>query len=616
MIEEEREMTKSPYEERLAEAEEKVRSLEALSLRLSWARGGVFITASALFFLHGWVEGAGFPFALAAAILLSCTFVILVLIHRRVAHELERWKGWAAISKEGIARMERRFDELQHIVEPSPKDRPDAAADLDILGSASLYRLTGGAYTEIGRQLLAKRLLHPASGEEVALRAELTAELRPRFDLLMSYRLLVHGLDKRPSDPTPFLKWVDSDPQLIGRSGVRWAVRVLSLLPTLLGLGQLLGLLSVPYWLAAMLLNLAFTGLYASKIHRVFDAVSLRKGGIEFYSALFEFMSKQTLTSKRGRLLQAKLVTAGAEAHVQMKKLERISSFADLRFSAMMYFPIQMLTLMDFHVLSRMENWQVRVGRHAEEWLFALGELEASFGIATFAHDNPRYTFPIMETENRPRFEAKALGHPLLRPGAAVTNDVKLGDAGEFLLVTGSNMSGKSSLLRSIGLNAAVASAGGAVFAESLTTSPFVLGTSFRVADSISSGISFFMAELLRLKEVVLRAERSSKEGPPLLYLLDEILQGTNIIERRIAVVTVLKHLLSHRCIGAISSHDLTLADAEGVAEHCRTVHFTESFRDGPNGREMHFEYRLHPGLAPTTNALTLLRMVGLGLDE
>jgi hypothetical protein len=602
----------SPYEKPLAEAKAHLRLLEPLSIRISRYRGALFPAATAGFLAHSWMKHEGFPFAAAAAAVFAVGFVFLVVFHRRILRQIDRWKGWEAISKEGKARMERRWDELQHIIEPAAKERPELAADLDILGRASLYRLTGGAYTPLGKQMLAARLLCPANRDEIAFRKALTAELRPQTDLLMEYRLLVHGLDKKPSDPSPFLQWAKSEPWLALHKGVLWAARGLCLMPVLLGLAQMFGLVAFPYWIFAMIVNLAFTGFYAAKIHKIFDAVSLRKGGMEHYSSLLEFMSKLPLTSAEGRLLKSKLVTCKEAAHVQMKRLERISSFADLRFSAMMYFPIQMLTLIDFHVLWQMELWQTKVGRHAGEWLDALGELEASMGIATFAHDNPSYAFPDIAADKSPTFIAKGLGHPLLCPKAAVTNDANLGGPGEFLLVTGSNMSGKSSFLRSIGLNAAMGFAGGAVFAEALMMSPCVLGTSFRVVDSISDGVSFFMAELFRLKEIVSRAEEGAIKGPPLLFLLDEILQGTNIIERRIAVTNVLKHLMRHGCIGAISSHDLTLAEADGIQAQSRAVHFTESFRDGKNGREMYFEYILRPGLAPTTNALELLRMVGL----
>ncbi len=604
------------YRERLAEAGRYIDRLGPVSLRISWLRLVAFLGATAAFFAHAWMASVGFPVAASIGSLFATAFVGLVIWHRRIARQTARWRRVMTLCGEGLARMDRRWKDLVPIPSPSVDDEYGVIADLDILVEASLYRLTGGAYTVRGRQLLAGWLLVPAAKEEIVLRQGLVSELRDQRELLLELRLLTAGLGDKPSDPEPFLSWAEGEPWLLRHPGVLWTARVLAALPFLLGLIQAVGWIQLPLWLVAMVVNLAFTGLFAAKVHRRFDAVSSHKGGIEHYASLFRFVSGLSLRSPRGVALRNRLSVEGIAAHGQMEKLARISSFADLRLSAMMYFPIQMLTLIDFHVLCRMERWQVRVGKRARDWLEALGEMEGFAGLATLAHDNPGYTFPEVTGAGEPRFVAKGLGHPLLDPAACVPNDVDLGEPGRFLLVTGSNMSGKSSLLRSIGLSAALAGAGGPVSAASLTLTPFVLGTSFRVVDSISDGVSFFMAELKRLKQIVTRAEAHVSGGPSLLFLLDEILQGTNIIERRVAVAGVVGHLTRLGCLGAVSSHDLTLAEAEGVGTRADTVYFTESFRDGEKGREMIFDYILRQGLAPTTNALELLRLVGLDVGN
>ncbi len=189
-----------------------------------------------------------------------------------------------------------------------------------------------------------------------------------------------------------------------------------------------------------------------------------------------------------------------------------------------------------------------------------------------------------------------------------------VGPPGSFLLVTGSNMSGKSTLLRAIGVNTVLAQAGGPVCAGSMRLAPVTLGTSFRVQDSLEEGVSFFMAELKRLKEIVdMATERSGAGGSTLLFLLDEILQGTNVFERQVAVRHVIMHLLDQGALGAVSTHDLSLADAEGLAAAAKTVHFTETYERGDDGPHMHFDYLLRTGVAPTSNALKLLEIVGLG---
>ncbi len=587
--------------------------LEPVSRRISWFRLATFVIATAAFFAHAWLDGTVSYLAAPIGVVAALSFVALVIWHRKVVKQIENWKNISAICKEGLARIGRRWNDLEEIPEPVVEN--GISADLDILGEVSLYRLTGGAYTARGNQILARWLLAPAGPEEIAARQEMVSTLRDQTDLLLDMRLLTRGLSGKASDPEPFLAWAEGSPWLEKHPLVLWTARVLGLLPISLGLCSVFGWIHAPLWLLAMIVNLGFTGLFASRIHRIFDAVSVHKGRVEHYSSLFRFVAGLRFTERRGLAIQERLVADRLTAHRQTRKLERISSFADLRFSAMTYLPIQMLTMLDFHVLWRMEKWQSKVGSHARQWLEALGEFEALVGLATLAHDNPDYTFPKVSDAAQPQFSARGLGHPLLAPSTCVTNDVDLGEPGTFLLVTGSNMSGKSSLLRSIGLNTALAGAGGAVQATSLSTSPFVLGTSFRVADSISDGVSFFMAELVRLKQIITQAEERTSGEPPLLFLLDEILQGTNIIERRIAVVGVLRHLIHLGCLGAVSSHDLTLANADELSEFAQTVYFTEHFVDGENEREMHFDYVLRPGLAPTTNALELLRLMGLRFD-
>jgi DNA mismatch repair ATPase MutS len=282
----------------------------------------------------------------------------------------------------------------------------------------------------------------------------------------------------------------------------------------------------------------------------------------------------------------------------------------------MSYTILQALTLWDFHVLFLLEQWQCTNGMHVERWVAALGEFEALMSLASLCHDHPSWAFPVITTEDNPKIVAVGLGHPLLHPEVCVVNDIEIGPPGTFLLVTGSNMSGKSTLLRAIGVNVTLALAGGPVFAQSMSLPRVVLGTSFRVRDSIEDGVSYFMAELQQLKDVIDRAGMCSREtGCMLLYLLDEVLLGTNVRERQIAVQRVVRYLLEQKTLGALATHDLSLANAPLPSQTCHPVHFSEQFVDGENGPVMTFDYVLRPGLSTTTNALKLLQMVGIDSD-
>jgi DNA mismatch repair ATPase MutS len=292
-----------------------------------------------------------------------------------------------------------------------------------------------------------------------------------------------------------------------------------------------------------------------------------------------------------------------------MRGLNRILGWAELRMSAgIFHFLIQASTLWDFHVLIALERWRRDNGARVRGWIDALAELDALSSLATAARDNPSWCMP--RIDSGVRVSAGSLGHPLIPDDRRVPNDAQVGPAGTVLLVTGSNMSGKSTLLRAIGLNVVLAQAGGPACAATLELPPCDLETSIRVTDSLELGLSYFMAALARLKGVVDAAEHA-RPGRVLLYLLDEILQGTNSAEREIAVLAVARHLIESGAIGAMTTHDLTLASREPLASAAHLVHFTEIVDE--QGR-MQFDYRLREGIATSRNALRLMAMIGIDL--
>jgi DNA mismatch repair ATPase MutS len=370
-------------------------------------------------------------------------------------------------------------------------------------------------------------------------------------------------------------------------------------------------------------------------VDALIDAVAARQAVFAAYAELFRLVEAQPFQAPALLNLQGDLAAGELRADQQMRRLGRLMALADLR-GWMFFFPIQLATIWNVHVLWLLERWQRDAGGSARRWLMTLGAVEALAALATLAHDNPSWAYPDLydarsdtsDIRDAPRasdprastndlagavLEARDLGHPLLLPDACVGNDVALGPPGTFLLVTGSNMSGKSTLLRAIGLNVVLAQAGGPVCATALRLPPVALATSMRVQDSLEQGISYFMAELQRLKEVVDAAEHVRSMGDrTLLFLLDEILHGTNTVERQVAARQIILHLLSLGATGAVSTHDLTLADVTELSAVSRPVHFTEQFTRGVEGLRMTFDYRLRSGIATSTNALHLMEMIGL----
>ena len=364
-------------------------------------------------------------------------------------------------------------------------------------------------------------------------------------------------------------------------------------------------------WLIPLVAGVVLSFANTHRIHRAFNRAGAGQQSLACYAALFEHATGVSFASPVLQGLRDRLSAEGRSAPACMRRLNRILGCAELRSGAgIFHFIVQASTLWDFHVVFALERWRHQAGSHVRDWLNALGEMDALSSFAAARRDNPAWAMP--EIDSGPVFDAEALGHPLIADERRVCNDVRVGPPGTLLLVTGSNMSGKSTLLRSIGLNAVLAQAGSCICATRLRLPPSDLQSSIRVQDSLELGLSYFMAALARLKGVVDAAERA-REGRVLIYLLDEILQGTNSAERGIAVRAVARHLLDAGAIGVMTTHDLSLAGEEPLKSSAVLVHFTETVDDEGS---MGFDYRLRDGLATSRNALRLMQIIGIDLKE
>ncbi|HEX7117314.1 MAG TPA: MutS family DNA mismatch repair protein [Longimicrobiales bacterium] len=587
------------------------------SRRLSWARITVFLAALALLVRAELSADARGAFLAGGAALLA-GFIALVAWHGRVKRALRWNEELMRINEEGPLRIARDWDRLPGADFGVADPKHAYAIDLDLFGRASLFQLVGGIVgTAPGRTTLAAWLLAPAAPAEVRERQAAVADLAPRAEL--RDELAVRGrlqARSRPEDVERFLEWAEGEPWLLRRPALIWAPRLLAVVNVALIVAHAAGWTAAPYWLLSVLAGLGLSWLLAGRIHGVFGRAFAREGAFRQYAELFRVLSAARFDAPRLREIQRSLTSDREPAHRRMRRLERIMELADLRRSGLFHFPVHAVTLWDFHVLFALERWQRASGRDARRWLDALGDAEALAALATLAHDHPDWSFPDVADDGPAVFDARGLGHPLIPRRARVDNDVVVGPPGTVLLVTGSNMSGKSTLLRAIGANAVLARAGGPVCAEALRMPPVQVWSSMRVQDSLSRGVSYFMAELQRLKQVVDAARVAGPEASIVLYLLDEILHGTNTAERHVAAQRVISFLVEHGAIGAVSTHDLALAEAPDLQPAIRPVHFTETVRREDGRMSMRFDYKLREGVATSTNALALMEMVGLGLSD
>jgi MutS domain V len=542
-------------------------------------------------------------------------FTLLAVYHARLGKQRARLATMRAIQEEALARIDRRWDDLPAPSVPKVRADHPYAADLDIVGRASLLQLLDTTATRMGRESLATSLLAPADKTVANARQGAVAELAPLLDLRQEIELRGRVPSGGESDPQPFLAWAEDPHGLGDRVWLRWVAWLGPIAVVVLGLADMSGVIMAPLWGVPLLVNLVVGATAARRAYATIAEVVTEQRAITAYAGQLDVLAAADFTDPALQLLQKQLGSGERRAPAMLRRLGRLTGMA-IPPSSVLYVPIQAVTLWDVHVLFVLERWKRDGGRDARRWLQTLGEAEALSALAGLRHDNPDWTFPRIERE-RDSYRATLLGHPLLRADARVRNDLTIGPPGTFLLVTGSNMSGKSTLLRAVGVNAVLAQAGGPVCAAALAMPPVELWTSARVQDSLERGVSFFLAELQRLKLIVDAATQAGeKGGPRVIYLLDEILQGTNTAERSVAARRVIAYLVDQGAIGAVSTHDLALADDPRLAQSAVSVHFTDTVGEGPDAPPMSFDYQLRPGVATTTNALRLMRLIGLELED
>jgi hypothetical protein len=552
--------------------------------------------------LDAWIFGP-----LGALVL---AFAVLVIVHARTFAAKSKAEAALRFHLRGLARLDGTWRKFPDDGRDYAKPDHAYADDLDVFGPSSLFQLTLAAETPFGRDALARLLSVGVASSwraEVAARQAAVRELAPK--LAWRERLSVEGaiLRTESPDPAPFLAWAEGTSALEVPGAVVLLARVLPLVVIALALGaQPLGLPKYS-WALVVVVELAISASYRDATAATIGAVSEHAGGFARYADLFatalaERWGSARLVASVAPLAEQSSGHAGVVR--EMQALERVVGFVEARRNEVFRLFLGPVLMWDLNFAVLLERWRRRTGAHLRGWFAAVGELEAFASVAGFAFDRPDHAWP--ELADGACLTSKGLGHPLIDRKRRVGNDVNLPGPGTALVVTGSNMSGKSTLLRAIGVNTVLAQAGAPVTATSFTLGEMTLATSMRIKDSLDEGVSHFYAELQKLKRVVDLAQRP----PPLLFLLDEILHGTNSRERIIGARSVVQGLVKRGALGAVSTHDLGIADmAAALPGAVRNVHFEEQVAEDGT---MTFDYHLRDGTVHSSNALRLMRAIGL----
>jgi len=528
-------------------------------------------------------------------------FIALVIAHDRVAHERKRAERAVAFYDLGLARLGDAWAGKGEAGTRYFHPSHPYAEDLDVFGPGSLFELLCTARTRAGEGALARWLCEAAAPDEVRARQQAVDDLRPRLDLREDLALL--GADVRESgDPDAFVAWgaagrVDFPPAFRVIARILGALNVVNLAGWIfLGFGPLpFALTFVPSMILARVVK--------PRVQEVVEAVEKRERDVELLCELMERLGRERFTATKLAALRSGLSAGGPPAYEELARLRRLLHLLDSRRNEL-FVAISVLVLFVPLVAVAIEAWRLRGGPSIPRWLAALGELEALSALAGYAYEHPSDPFPEF-ADAGPCYEGEQLGHPLIAHKRCVRNDATLGNGTSVLVVSGSNMSGKSTYLRTVGANAVLAMMGAPVRAKRLRLSPLSVGASIRRTDSLQDGTSHFYAEIKRIRQLVDLAQ-----GPrPALFLVDEILHGTNSHDRTIGSAAIVKGFIGRGAIGLVTTHDLSLAKvADELAPKAVNVHFEDQLVDG----RMVFDYKLRPGVVTKSNALELMRSLGL----
>jgi hypothetical protein len=590
-------LTVSPsdeYKQRLQVRESRVAHFEKLHIRLGNLR--LFTVIATL--VAAWFSLHRDAFSAWWLLLALALFLAIAILHAKVLRQRACAERAVAFYRDSLARIEDRW-----IGNGQTGQRVHSslyATDLDLFGPGSLFELLSLARTRMGEDTLAAWLLVPSPVPDLLERQAAVGDLRTHLDLREDIAVLGEDL-KVGIHPEALTQWAEAPKQLT-RPWLRWVSLLFALSAiTAAVIWAELGT-KAPFF-GIIVFETIVTASLRKQTAAILHTTDHALEDLQLLSSLLARIERESFNAPRLQSLKEGLFSRHLPASQAVAHLRTIVEYIRSLDNPIMR-ALDIPLLYTVQVAYAAEAWRLAHGAAIREWLRATGELEALLSLSAYSYEHPADPFPEF-IEGPPRFIAEQLGHPLLPATQCVRNDIAISGETRVLLVSGSNMSGKSTLLRTVGINAVLAMAGAPVRAYSMRLTPFQLGASILVNDSLQEGSSRFYAEITRLRQICDLAERH----PPVLFLLDELLQGTNSKDRLIGAEGVVRALLASGSIGLISTHDLALTNIGGQQDsRLRNVHFQDAISNG----KMSFDFKLQPGVVTKSNGIELMRLIGL----
>jgi len=591
------------YKKRIEVAEDKISRLKSLAVRHSWLRLIVFL---ALFVLFYFALMASIYLAIACSLLLLGLFVYLVVLQRRTKEKEDHLKRLREINANEIRFLKHDFSAFDDGSEFIDKEHP-YSGDLDIFGPASLFQAVNRASSPEGRSQLSNLLGNKRTRQQILALQESVKELAGKTD--WRHEMLAAGKAKKDHRLTSeeIRDWLTEKNGFLHKRKLKLLI---DWLPPITFLLILLSIFVIPagYLLIVLLLNYWINFSHLKKINQIHNKTSRQVDNLQSYSVLLKLIAEEAFQSKHLNELKKEIQSEGLPASRQLKRLSYLLYKLDYRLNMLFAIPLNLLFFWDLKQVFALEKWKTQHREPVLRWFDVLGKFEALNSLGNLHFNRPELVFPEI-SEDWFVFKAVEAGHPLIPAGQRVDNDFEMTGEGKMAIVTGSNMSGKTTFLRTIGINLVLAMAGGPVCARSLSCSPALILTSMRITDSLSENTSSFYAELKRLKFILDQA----RNGEKAVLLLDEILKGTNSRDRHTGSEALLRQLTQYRSVGLLATHNLELSKLEKeIPGKIENYNFDVRIDHG----ELYFDYKLHHGVCKSMNATILMKKIGIDINK
>jgi DNA mismatch repair ATPase MutS len=562
------------------------------------------LTASLYFFVHRQFPMGGGLFLLGIFLL-----IYLDIGHRKIIMNRKNAIILRDINEHSIWRLDGRWLTFLHTGNELRDDSHPYTSDLDIFGQGSLFQWINVTQTYLGRKKLGQILTAPPESISV-IRERQTAIGELANSLTWRQKFLALGIASRDEirDPDFLFQWVKDRNPFFTKKSVILSLRALPIF-TIGIIIVYLATKSISLWIPVLALAVQYGLLKIGSKKRklILASAGEYQKNLQLYERLLRQILKKDYQSVYLQRLKRKLFNRDQESVIQqLRKLAKVIELIASRYNALYLF-FNMITLCDYQCLIALERWKRISGEALKDWLETIAEFEALASLSIIRYDHPEWATPEL-VPSTPFVTAEHLGHPLLTEAVRVTNPLQIGNQTKVILITGSNMSGKSTYLRTIGINLVLAFTGAPVCAATFCCAPLDIYTCMRISDNLEKNISTFYAEILRIKSIV----EASAKSRPIFFLLDEIFKGTNSLDRHTGAKMLIQKLIQNGAIGLVSTHDLELGELAQEQPTVRNYHFQEHFQNN----QLNFDYLLRPGLSKTRNALYLMKAAGIIVDD